>query len=138
MANQKRLFLLDADGKEFNLLFARENQLIGDLSSPAKTKFNLSSIEKSIVYEIDNDKLERMNKGLSNSNSLGDYMRRSYIFLQNRLVDILSKSAEENYENLLKDNSELLNRLPQYHIASYLGISPEFLSKTIAKVVKKH
>lgn len=64
-------------------------------------------------------------------------IQKSYIKVQRRLVNILSHSAEENYAEFQKYNPDLIQRLPQYHIAAYLGVSAEFLSKTIAKSVKK-
>lgn len=60
-------------------------------------------------------------------------MQRSYLFLQKRLVAILTKTAEENYLEFREKHPDLVQRLPQYHIASYLGISAEFLSKIIAR-----
>jgi hypothetical protein len=52
-------------------------------------------------------------------------------------VAILSKTAEENYEELLENDPDLVQRLPQYHISSYLGVTPVFLSKIIAKKARK-
>ncbi len=47
-----RLYLIDKSGKEFNILFARENQIIGDLITPEPTDFNLEAIEETNVYSI--------------------------------------------------------------------------------------
>ncbi len=125
-----RMFVIDSAGKEFNILFARENQWIGDLATPADTSFYLDAIEKSIVYSISD---ENMNLLTGNFSSFVKYIRRSYIFLQKRLVSILVNTAEENYEELLKSYPDLVQRLPQYHISSYLGVTPVFLSKIISK-----
>ena len=134
-----RLYVIDHQGREFNVLFARENQIIGDLSSPAPTRFFLETIEDSIVYSADNDHIEKFNAFLlQKMNFEGmDILRRSYIFLQRRLISILTNNAEENYLELLRDYPDLVQRLPQYQVASYLGVSPEFLSKIIAKTIKK-
>jgi hypothetical protein len=121
------------------VLFAKENQLIGDLGSPLPTKFYLDAIEESIVYSIESSNLEKLT-GLLNSNSektVFSQLTRSYIFLQNRLISILTQTAEENFISFQELNPDLIQRLPQYHIASYLGVSAEFLSKIIAKTVKK-
>ena len=92
-----RMYVIDATGKEFNILFASENQWIGDLSSPEETLFFLDAIEKSIVYSISD---ENVNLLTDNFSSFVKYLKRSYIFLQKRLISILSKTAEENYEEL--------------------------------------
>lgn len=133
-----RLYIIDSSGKEFNLLFAYESQVIGDLAAPAPTQFNLDTIEDSLVYSIDEAGLRELTGLMTDSDRGGaDLIRRSYLFLQKRLVSILSKTAEENYLELIDKNPALLQRLPQYHVASYLGVSPEFLSKIIARTIKQ-
>jgi len=128
-----RLYLIDTEGKEFNILFAREGQVLGDLASPKPTLFNLEAIEDSVVYTINNENLETLLREYLHAEDPGALFKRSYIFLQRRLVSILSRSAEENYLDLKQNDPELIDRLPQYHIASYLGIRPEFLSKIVKK-----
>jgi CRP-like cAMP-binding protein len=130
-----RLYLIDYQGKEFNVLFAKENQIIGDLSTPEPTNYFLEAIENTTAWVIEDDAMNKLMKVFSGTalTDSGSYMQRSYIFLQKRLVSILSKTAEENYKEFSEKNPDLVQRLPQYQIASYLGISAEFLSKIIAK-----
>lgn len=133
-----RLYIIDSSGKEFNLLFAYEGHVIGDLASPAPTQFNLDAIEDSLVHSVDEAGLRELTSLTADSDKgLTGLIRRSYLFLQKRLVGILSKTAEENYLELRDKNPALLQRLPQYHVASYLGVSPEFLSKIITRTTKK-
>lgn len=51
-------------------------------------------------------------------------------------IESLKCSAEERYRNFLVDFPELLQRVPQYHIATYLGITPESLSRIRSKLAK--
>lgn len=125
-----RLYIIDSSGKEFNVLFAQENQWIGDLATPAETSFFLDAIEKSEVYSVSD---ENLNILTDNFSSFVKYIKRSYIFLQKRLVSILVNSAEENYEEFCAQHPDLIQRLPQYHISSYLGVTPVFLSKILSK-----
>lgn len=129
-----RMYVIDSSGKEFNVLFAKENQWIGDLATPEETSFFLDAVEKSEVYSISN---QNMNKLTDDFSSFVKYIKRSYIFLQKRLVSILVNTAEENYEELFEHQPELIQRLPQYHISSYLGVTPVFLSKILAKRARK-
>ncbi len=129
-----RMYVIDTSGKEFNILFARENQWIGDLATPATTSFYLDAIEKSVVYSVSDENLNQLTENFS---TFVRYIKKSYIFLQHRLVSILSKTAEENYEELAKLHPELIKRLPQYHISSYLGVTPVFLSKILSKRARK-
>jgi CRP-like cAMP-binding protein len=129
-----RMYVIDSGGKEFNVLFASEKQWIGDLSTPSETSFYLDAVEKSVVYSISD---ENMNKLTSDFSSFVKYIKRSYIFLQKRLVSILVNTAEENYNELCEYYPELIKRLPQYQISSYLGITPVFLSKILSKRARK-
>lgn len=134
-----RLYIIDSKGKEINILFAKENQVLGDLATPSETIFYLETTEDSIVYSIEEANLQKIIDSIDTSNSMSpeNGLRRSYIHIQRRLVSILSKSAEENYIEFRDRFPDLIQRLPQYHIAAYLGISPEFLSKIIAKTARK-
>lgn len=134
-----RLYIIDKNGREFNLLFAKEGQVLGDLGTPKPTLYFLESVEQSLVYSMTDVQMQKLNAEVLGGKKGGgvDLMRRSYVFLQKRLVSILSNTAEENYLDLRDNYPDLLQRLPQYHIAAYLGVSPEFLSKIIARAVKK-
>jgi len=129
-----RLYIIDPSGKEFNILFAKEGQIIGDLATPEPTSFFLEAIEGSSVYSIDDDKFWALTVGFS---KIATSLKRSYIFLQKRYVSILSKTADENYEDLITEFPDLVKRLPQYHISSYLGVTPVFLSQIMAKRAKR-
>jgi len=133
-----RLFLMDAKGKEINILFAKENQALGDLATPNPTNFYLETLEDSWIHSIDEEGLQHIMETLQiwKSMSPKNGLRRAYIHIQKRLVSILSKSAEENYLDFRQQYPDLIQRIPQYQIAAYLGISPEFLSKIIAKANK--
>ena len=133
-----RLYLIDSKGKEINILFAKENQVIGDLATPTATNFYLETIEDSVVYSYTEEQLQNILDFIAVDISMkpNNGIRRSYIHIQKRLVSILSKSAEENYLDFKKLNPDLIQRLPQYLIAGYLGISHEFLSKIIARTTK--
>ena len=56
---------------------------------------------------------------------------------QNRLFNTIAKSAQEKYLEFLEQFPTLPQRVSQHYIASYLGISPEFLSKVRAKLAKQ-
>lgn len=129
-----RMYVIDSTGKEFNILFASQNQWIGDLATPSETLFFLDAVEKSIVYSISDENLNLLTNDFS---LFVKYIKRSYIFLQKRLVSILTNTAEENYEELCQNYPDLIQRLPQYHISSYLGVTPVFLSKILSKKARK-
>jgi len=133
-----RLYLINSKGKEINILFAKENQVIGDLSTPQATNFFLETIEDSVVYSFTETQLHKILEYLKPDTDidLAYGIRKSYLHIQKRLVAILSKSAEDNYLEFRVKHPDLIQRLPQYQIAAYLGITHEFLSKIITKIAK--
>ena len=56
---------------------------------------------------------------------------------QNQQIESMTQTAEERYFNLMKSNPEILQRISQKHIASYLGITPQSLSRIRKKAIKK-
>ena len=129
-----RMYIIDNMGKEFNVVFAIEKQWIGDLGAPAKTDYYLESVEKSSVFSVEECQFKQI---IQNYPAFSNHIRKSYVFLQKRFVSVLSKTAEENYLDLLNESPGLIQRLPQYHISSYLGVTPVFLSKIISRTIKK-
>ena len=132
-----RLYLIDNKGKEFNILFAKEDQLIGDLATPVPTNFYLEAIEDTVVFSTTEEKMQLLGQEIGVVFGADSYLRKAYIFLQQRLVWILTKTAEENYVLFREQHPDLVQRLAQYHIAAYLGVSAEFLSKSITRSLKK-
>jgi CRP-like cAMP-binding protein len=63
--------------------------------------------------------------------------QNSLVTHQNRLIQNLSATAEERYQAFVKKYPSLEQYVPQKHIASYLGITPEFLSKIRRKMMEK-
>ena len=56
-------------------------------------------------------------------------IQNAYVFFQRRIIDNLSLTAKEKYLNFIKQYPQFEQRVPQYMIASYLGFTPELLSK---------
>lgn len=59
-----------------------------------------------------------------------------YLRKEKKELELLKSSAEERYLHFLTDYPGLVQRVPQYHIASYLGITPESLSRIRSKLAK--
>lgn len=128
-----RAYYIDVDGKEHNIQFGIEGWWINDLYSyltqtPAK-QF-IQAIENSIILQIHRDKLNEL---FDKSHSIERFFRykfeRAYVAIQDRTINSLSKTAEERYREFCQTHRNIEQRIPQYMLASYLGITPEFLSK---------
>jgi CRP-like cAMP-binding protein len=132
-------FAVDPSGKEHNLQFAAENEWISDLHSfyaEEPSRLYIEAIEPSVVLQIQHDDLVYL---FINYHKFDRNFRiiteRKYINFQNRILQNISSTAEERYLSFLKQFPGLLNRIPNTQIASYLGITPEFLSKIRKKIV---
>jgi CRP/FNR family transcriptional regulator, cyclic AMP receptor protein len=128
-----RSYFIDGNGFEVTLNFAVEDWWIGDAASfhdqvPTKLYFEtLEPTELLLLTYADKEKLlaqipkfERMYRLM---------MQRSISVLQHRLFTTISKSAQERYVEFLERYPQIPQRVSQHYIASYLGVSPEFLSK---------
>jgi CRP-like cAMP-binding protein len=131
-----KMYAADKDGKEHNIEFSVENDWIIDLSSfysEKSSQLYIEAIEPTIVLQIKHDDLLHLYISYHKfDRNFRIIIEKKYIELQNRVLQNISSTAEERYEFFLKQYPNLSNRLPNTQIASYLGITPEFLS-TIRK-----
>ena len=128
-----RMYAMDQAGKEHNLRFAGENDWIADLASfysEQPSGAYIEAIEPATILQINHPDL--LNLYISYHKFDRNFriiIEQKYIELQNRILQNISSTAEERYKSFLKQYPNLSNRLPNTQIASYLGITPEFLSK---------
>ena len=136
-----RSYSIDKNGFEHVLQFAPAGWWIGDMRSFVTQQpgiLNIDAIDDSeiiLLSKTDLDslyaaipKLERFFRILA-ENSLATY--------QHRLIDNLSLSAMERYNNFCGLYPSLIEYLPQKQIAAYIGVTPEFLSKMLSQVSAK-
>lgn len=137
-----RQYAIDENGKEHNLQFAAENEWITDLSSfyaEEPSSLYIEAVEPSVVLQIKHDDLLYLYTNYHKfDRNFRIIVERKYIDLQNRVMQNISVTAENRYINFMDRYPNLANRLPNIQIASYLGITPEFLSKVRKKMVHKN
>jgi CRP-like cAMP-binding protein len=128
-----RAFYIDGHGKEYVVQFAVEDWWIGDLRSfltQTPADYYVEALEDSEVFQIEFAALEELYTRVPKFNRFFRIlMQRAFIALQQRLVSTHSKSAEERYVEFVKRYPTIGQRVPQYMVASYLGFTPEFLSR---------
>lgn len=128
-----KMYALDQAGKEHNLEFAAEGEWISDLSSFYSEKpgsVYIEAIEPSVILQITRADLIYLYGNYPKFNStFRIIIERKYIELQSRVLQNISATAEERYVNFVAKSPSLAARLPNTQIASYLGITSEFLSK---------
>jgi CRP-like cAMP-binding protein len=135
-----RAYLVDNKAQTHTIAFAIEDWWISDLNSymnqePA-TLF-VEALEDSILIQIDyNSELLLLEKIPKFERFFRIIAQRSFAFLQRRMLSNLSKTAEERYDEFIQKYPAIVNRVPQYALASYLGFSTVFLSKIRNKKTK--
>ena len=126
-------YSVDEKGKEHILMFAPEKWFVADRESlyfKRPSLYFIKALEDSRVVlleesfinkiaEVDHSFLELNNRLLNNH----------ILHLQNRINSLLSDSAEERYLSFVQTYPDILLRVPQAMVASYLGITPESLSR---------
>jgi CRP-like cAMP-binding protein len=113
-------------------MFGAEEWIIADLESNVfnkPTQLYIDAIEESeiVIFSLDYFNHYQSTKEKLQKNS--KLLTRRIGSLQRRVIQLMSSSAKERYEMFLETYPLLPNRVPQKMIASYLGITPEALSK---------
>jgi len=136
-----RTYSVDEKGSEHVINFSIENWWTGDresLLSGQPSRFNIDAIEDSEVILFNHDNFELLCKEIPEFNSMiNTILQRSFIVAQNRIQASLSFTAEEKYLNFVNKYPGFAMRIPQAMIASYLGMTPETLSRIRKQTAKK-
>jgi len=136
-----RSYFVTNEGIEHTIQFAVEDWFISDFNSyisQTPASLFVEALEDTLVFQMaytdvenlcfQNPKFERFFRLTS---------QRAFAFSQRRILSNLDKTAEERFIEFNKLYPHIVNRVPQYTLASYLGITPEFLSKIRKKIVLK-
>jgi CRP-like cAMP-binding protein len=136
-----KMYAVDEKGNQHNLQFAAENDWIADIGSfhsEKPSKLFIEAIEPSIILQIEQQDLYFLYLNIPKLNIIFKVItEHKFIELQNRVLQNISSTAQQRYLNFLEQYPNLSSRLPNTQIASYLGITPEFLSK-IRKELSLH
>jgi len=134
------MYLVDGDGKEHNLQFAVENWWIGDIGSfqsEKPTKLYIEAIENSVILQIRKEDQLRLFVEYPKFNRIFTVItENALVASQLRVLQNISSTAQERYLDFMERHPNFFNRISNVQIASYLGMTPEFLS-TIRKRLAK-
>ncbi len=137
-----RSYTIDEGGKEHIIQFAPENWFMSDRSSAyfnEASEFYIEAIEDSEVVLINHDFMVKAG-GLNTSfREYNEKLLQNHIrHLQKRINLLLGATAEKRYLDFIQLYPDLLLRVPQWMIASYLGITPESLSRVRKELARKN
>ena len=133
-----RAFYRNKEGQEYNKTFFVDSGFVGAYSSLTTGNENMINIQcltncsfwfvefnqMTSLYDV-YPKIERLARKLA---------ERKFVIKEKREIELVTLDASERYEIFRKEHPSLENRIPQYHIASYLGVTPTQLSRIRAKI----
>jgi len=126
-------FYINHDGEEKIYDFSQENEYVCNYESflPQKpSSKNIQALEDSVVFVISHNDLQSFYKNVREGERFGR-IAIEYVFLQvlQDLSSFYTETPEVRYERFLKNHADLQQRISQYHVASYVGVKPQSLSR---------
>ena len=149
----KKMFLIEKggirawfnnNGKDITCQFFFENETVGSIESFRKnipSQTTIETIEPSILWWIHKTDLNRIVEEIKEIPQLRDMLidkvfERTFDYMK-YFFSMVKNTPQERYINLLKERPEIIKRVPQHYIASYLGISSVHLSRIKSILAKK-
>ena len=128
-----RTYEVDNSGQEHILQFGIEDWWIGDLYSfftEVPSRFNIDCIEDCEVLQINKENLEVLYNIVPKMERYFRIMiQNAFNAAQHRILHTISKPAAERYQDFISKYPKIEQRIADHHIASYLGIAPQSLSR---------
>lgn len=136
-----RTYYLDQQGQEHIVQFALEGWWIGDLYSfltQHPSRYTIQALEDCELLQIDKNSLEELYQQVPKlERFFRIIIQNAFIASTNRILSSMSQTAEERYLEFIGKYPDIEQRVPQYHVAAYLGVTAEFLSRIRKKFSRK-
>jgi CRP-like cAMP-binding protein len=132
------------NGKDLTTQFFFENQSVASIESFMKklpSPTNIETIEPSVLWWIHKNDLDKILEEIKEIPELRDRLinmlfERTFDYMK-YFVSFIKDSPIQRYTNLIKERPQIILRVPQHYIASYLGITTVHLSRLKSKLVSK-
>ncbi|TDQ22894.1 Crp/Fnr family transcriptional regulator [Tenacibaculum caenipelagi] len=134
-----KTFYIDKEGQEHIVMFAIEDWWTNDMGSfisQTPADFNVQCLENTTLIQFTYEALEELYIEIPKLERLfRKIVERAFVASQKRIIRNFSLSAKERYLIFRESYPKIEQRIPQYMIASYLGITKEFLSKIKSQLI---
>jgi CRP-like cAMP-binding protein len=128
-----RTYEVDDKGQEHVVQFGLEDWWVGDIYSfltETPSVYNIDCLEDTVVLQISKPDMERLYESVPKMERHFRIMiQNAYIASVRRISSSLAKSAAERYDEFLRSYPHIHQRVPNHQVASYLGITPQSLSR---------
>jgi CRP-like cAMP-binding protein len=135
-------YYINDDGNEDTYSFGSEGDFVCDYESflpQVSSNKNIQALEHTSLYVISHDGLQQLYKGLKEGERLGRLaIEQVFVNTIQQLSSFYNDSPEIRYQRFLKTFSAISQRVPQYYIASYVGIKPQSLSRIRKRAAHQH
>lgn len=135
-------YYMNNDGKEGTYYFGSEGNFVCDYESflpQVPSSKNIQALEDTSAYMISYDGLQKLYKELKEGERLGRLgIEQVFVNVLQQLASFYKDSPELRYQRFLSTYSDISQRVPQYYIASYIGIKPQSLSRIRKKATPQH
>ncbi|TRW26634.1 Crp/Fnr family transcriptional regulator [Flavobacterium zepuense] len=136
-----RTYYISDTGKEYTLQFAVTDWWISDYTAfftGDKSMFYIDCVKDAVVYKLSKESMEQLYKEVPQIESFFRIkMERFFGSYQKRILSDLALTAEEKYLRFVKNYPDIEKHIKNYHLASYLGITTESLSRVRHELAKK-
>jgi CRP-like cAMP-binding protein len=117
-------------GKDITFQFFFENQVVSGFVGTEKSIFNLESLEPSVIVTVRKSDFEKLLTEIPGlKDEFLEFVTQRLAMYSKLFLTRIKDNPKKRYDELLKDNPEILKRIPQHYIASYLGITSVSLSR---------
>lgn len=121
------------DGKEVTFQLLLDNRFFCSIESfwyDKKSLYSVEAIEEATIWSIDKDTMmELLSTDPEVLKVFNEYIIQRFLLYQKLLIDRIKEKPEKRYQELLNSSPEVILRVPQHYIASYLGITSVSLSR---------
>lgn len=133
VSGKLRVYYLDDNGNEVTCFFVSEPQFISSYTSfltETPTREHIEALEDTELLMIHRDPMEALCREIPKLHILRRVIAENlFILMEKRITMLQSHSAQERYEMTLKEQPDLLLKVPLQYTASFLGITPQHLSR---------
>ncbi len=124
---------INDDGKELNIHFSEENTFVCDYNSfidQTKSEKTIEALEDTDLYVISRDNLQQFYDNTSFGDRFGRLLLENiFTSVIKHIISVHRDTAEQRYLNYIQNFNHLQQRIPQFHIASFIGVTPQSLSR---------
>ncbi len=135
-------YYINSDGEERTNYFNKEGEFVCDYLSflpQSPSNVNIQALEDTTIFAISFNDIQEFYREVAHGERFGRLaIEQVFVSIISQIGSLYTDSPEERYSKFLSNFRDLVQRVPQYYIASYVGIKPQSLSRIRKRIAGKH